>query len=194
MFRHAPAGIVLAVLMLAGPLVGWAQVVVDAPPESLPAIESLIDKWYVEQCEGTDGQPYVLMAPGGVDASPGYLYTDNGSASLGRPYPVSIAGTMTLFRYEVTRIQADARFAKVDVRERGYQYAGAAGTTYERMGHAMLVLEIQEDGRWLVLAHSNASMGFSQSMATVPMPDLGPQGGEAPEPRCGRFREGEHAG
>jgi len=40
------------------------------------------------------------------------------------------------------------------------------------MGSAVFVLEKQEDGRWLVLAHETHTTGFPPSLATDPMPDL----------------------
>ena len=162
------------------------------------AIERLIDDWYVEQCAAEDGRPYRLMAPGGIDASPAYRHQDNGSAALGPRYFVSLAATMPLFRYEVTGVVSDARFAKVRVRERGYRYAGAAKVTYERMGNTLMVLERQDGGRWLVLAHQTYTTGFHSSLGTTPLPDLGPDAdGHArpvPEPRCGRYRADEFAG
>jgi hypothetical protein len=51
----------------------------------------------------------------------------------------------------------------VHVRERGYFYAAAVQRTYERMGSAIFVLEKQEDGHWLVLAHESDSVGFPPS-------------------------------
>lgn len=170
----------------------------DAGSLNTAAIERLIDDWYVEHCAAEEGRPYRLMAPGGIDASPAYRHQDNGSAALGPRYFVSLAATMPLFRYEVTGIVSDARFAKVRVRERGYRYAGAAKVTYERMGNTLMVLERQDDGRWLVLAHQTYTTGFHSSLGTTPLPDLGPDADgharPAPEPRCGRYRADEFAG
>lgn len=160
-----------------------------------PEVLRLIDDWYAEQCAGEEGRPYRLMAPGGIDASPGYRYRDTGSAALGPRDFVSLAATAPLFRYEITRVRADAWFAKVQVRERGYRYASAAGKTYELMSDAVLVVERQDDGRWLVLAYRTNSTGFHSSLATDPMPDLGPdaEGSQRtiPETRCGRFMADE---
>ncbi|MGA0545580.1 hypothetical protein ACO2Q1_09910 [Brevundimonas sp. VNH65] len=171
----------------------------DLPePEISPniaAIQKLVDDWYVEQCAGDQGRPYRLMAPGGIEASPAYTYLDKGSAALGPRVFVALAATIPLFRYEVTQIRADARFAKIRVRERGYRYASAAKVTYERMSDTLLVVERQDDGRWLVLAHQTSSTGFHPSLGTTPLPDLGPdaqgQDRPTPEPRCERFRPDE---
>lgn len=161
------------------------------PPGDDPGILRLVDDWYAEQCAAARGRPYRLMAPGGIDASPGYVYPDTGSAAAVPPIYVSLAATAPLFRYEIAQIRADPRFARVRVRERGYRHASASAKTYELMSDAVLVAERQDDGRWLVLAYRTTSTGFHSSLATDPMPDLGPdaegaQGG-IPEPRCGRF-------
>lgn len=168
------------------------------PPEQTIAIERLVDDWYAQQCAGEEGRPNLLMAPGGIEASPGYHYPDTGSAALGPRQYTSLAATSSLFRYEVASVVADARFAKLYIRERGYRYAEAAGVTYERMGDTRLVIERQDDGRWLVLAHQTFTTGFHPDLGTKPLPDLGPQAdGEArpaPAPRCGRYRADEFAG
>lgn len=202
MFCHhafKPFGVLAAFLMAA--LTGPTAAMEDQPDPPSPdsaAIETLIDDWYREQCAGENGRPYRLMAPGGINASPAYRYRDTGAAALGPRYYVSLAATMPLFRYEVTHVRADARFAKIRVRERGYRYASAAKVTYELMGSTLLVVERQDDGRWLVLAHETYSTGFHPSEATSPLPDLGPdQNGEprpVPQPRCGRSRPNEFAG
>ncbi len=188
-------GLSFAVLAALGTLAipGLGRALAQDQPD--PAIERLVDDWYAEQCAGERGRPYRLMAPGGIDASPGYRYRDTGSAALGPRDFVSLAATAPLFRYEITRVRADAWFAKVQVRERGYRYASAAGKTYELMSNAVLVVERQDDGRWLVLAHETNSTGFPPSLATDSLPDLGPERAEEhgplPAPGCSRFRSGE---
>lgn len=47
-----------------------------------------------------------------------------------------------------------------------------AQTTYERAGSALFVLEKQDSGRWLVLAHSTSTVGIPPNLKTDPMPDL----------------------
>lgn len=184
--RSSILAAVAALAALAAPCVGLPQ----AEADQAPAIERLVDDWYAEQCAGERGRPYRLMAPGGIDASPGYRYRNDGSAALGPRYYVSLAATAPLFRYEITQVRADTRFARVGVRERGYRYASAAGKTYEVMSDTLLVVERQENGRWLVLAHQTNSTGFSSSLATNPLPDLGPDGGQ-PEARCAPFKSDE---
>lgn len=76
------------------------------------------------------------------------------------------------FDHEITRLVVDERFARVQVWERAYFYAAAAQRTYERAADALFVLEKQEDGRWLVLAHRSESVGIPLNRITDPMPDM----------------------
>lgn len=190
---HAMRSLLLALAL--APASGGATARALAPSADDPGILRLVDDWYAEQCAAASGRPYRLMAPGGIDASPGYVYPDTGSAAAVPPIYVSLAATAPLFRYEVTQIRADPRFARVRVRERGYRHASASAKTYELMSDAVLVAERQDDGRWLVLAYRTTSTGFHSSLATNPLPDLGPDAEGAqratPEPRCGRFRADE---
>lgn len=190
---HAMRSLLLALAL--APAAGWPPARALDPSAHDPGILRLVDDWYAEQCAADRGRPYRLMAPGGIDASPGYVYPRTGSAAAVPPVYVSLAATAPVFRYEITEVRADPRFAKVRVRERGYRYASAASKTYELMSDAVLVVERQDDGRWLVLAYRTTSTGFHSSLATNPMPDLGPDAEGAqratPEPRCGRFRADE---
>jgi hypothetical protein len=155
----------LATPALAGPIQAQA-------PGDEAAVRALIGEWYDAHRAGTEGAPWRLHAPGAIDASPSYRHVDTGAAVLGPRVYSSLAATSLLFEYEITRLVLDPRFARVDVRERGYSYAWAVQRTYERMGSAVFVLERQEDGRWLVLAHETNTIGFPPSLATNPMPDL----------------------
>jgi hypothetical protein len=157
----------LALMLLGGPVQAQAPVSDDET-----AIRALIGEWYEAQRAGSEGAPWRLLAPGGIDASPGYSHVDTGAAVLGPRVYHSLAATALRFEHEVTRLVLDPRFARVHVRERGYFYAAAVQRTYERMGSATFVLEKQDDGRWLVLAHSTEPIGFPPSLATDPMPDL----------------------
>jgi hypothetical protein len=158
---------ILAVTALVGPATAQIGGVADEV-----AIRALIGEWYVEHRNGGDGRPHRLLAPGAIDASPGYTYVNTGARALGPRVYHSLAATALEFRLEITRLVIDPRFARVHVRERGYYYAAAVHQTYERMGSALFVLEKQEDGRWLVLAHTSDPVGFPPSLATIPMPDL----------------------
>jgi hypothetical protein len=141
-------------------------------PADEAAIRELIDKWYVEHRAADEGHPWAFLAPGGIDRSPGYRHVDTGAAVLGPPVYTSLAATSLQFSHEITRLIVDTRFAKVNVRERGYFYAWAAQRTYERLGSALFVLEKQDSGRWLVLAHSTSTVGIPPNLKTDPMPDL----------------------
>lgn len=136
------------------------------------AIRALIEKWYVEHRAGAEGRPDSLRAPGAIDASPGYRYIDTGKRSAGPRVYNSLAHTALEFSHEISRLVMDARFARVHVWERGYFYAAAAQKTYELLGSTTFVLEKQEDGRWLVLAHQTSSVGIPPNLKTDPMPDL----------------------
>lgn len=165
MWRVVLAMAMLAAIVLAGPVQAQA-------PEDEAAIRALIGEWYEAHQAGSDGAPWRLHAPGAIDASPGYRHVDTGAAVLGPRVYHSLAATSLTFEHAVTRLVLDPRFARVNVRERGYSYAWATQRTYERMGSAVFVLEKQEDGRWLVLAHETHTTGFPPSLATDPMPDL----------------------
>ncbi len=136
------------------------------------AIRALIDKWYAEHRAGPKGRPDTLRAPGAIEASPGYRYLDTGQRSAPPRVYNSLAHIALEFNHEITRLVIDPRFARVHVWERGYFYAAAAQKTYERAGSATFVLEKQEDGRWLVLAHQTYTVGIPPTMKTDPMPDL----------------------
>jgi len=141
-------------------------------PGDEAAIRELIDKWYAEHRAADEGHPWAFLAPGGIDNSPGYRHIDTGAAVLGPRVYTSLAAISLQFSHEITRLTADARFAKVNVWERGYFYAWAAQRTYERAGSALFVLEKQDDGRWLVLAHNTNTVGIPPTLKTDPMPDL----------------------
>jgi len=164
--RRVALLVALAVLLVGG--IGGAR----AQEADETAIRTLVSEWYAEHRKGEDGRPYRFHAPGAIDASPGYTHVDTGARSLGPRIYHSLAADALEFRHEITRLDRDARFARVHVRERGYFYAAAVQRTYERMGSAVFVLEKQDDGRWLVLAHESNSVGFPPSLATDPMPDL----------------------
>ncbi len=136
------------------------------------AIRALIDKWYVEHRAGPDGRPDRLKAPGSIDPTPGYLYPATRSAAAGPRSYNSLAYTALEFRHEISQLKIDPRFARASVYERGYFFAWAAQRTSERLGSATFVLEKQDDGRWLVLAHQTYTMGIPPNLKTDPMPDL----------------------
>ncbi len=160
-------------LLLSLLIIFAASAHVDAQtPQDETAIRSVIDGWYTEQRAGEDGHPWRYLAPGGIDNSPGYHHVDTGAARLGPRAYTSLAATSLQFNHEITGLAADARFAKVNVWERGYFYAWAAQTTYEQAGSALFVLEKQADGRWLVLAHQTNTVGIPPTLKTDPMPDL----------------------
>lgn len=148
------------------------MVAVPAAAQDHPAIRATVAGWYAELAKRDEGRPERLAAPGFINASPYYAHRNNGSAALGPRYYTSLPAIAMQFRYDVESIEADARFAKVRVWERGYFYAYAAQETYERAASTLFVLERQKDGRWLILAHESYSAGIPPGKHTDPMPDL----------------------
>jgi hypothetical protein len=150
----------------------WAAPAYAASSEDETAIRALIEEWYAQKREAGDGHLFRLLAPGAIDASPGYYYVNTGARSAGPRVYNSLGATALQFNHEITRLVLDPRFARAQVWERGYFYAWAAQKTYERAGSATFVLEKQDDGRWLVLAHQTHTVGIPPNMKTDPMPDL----------------------
>lgn len=136
------------------------------------AIRALIADWYAQHRAAAEGNPWRLLAPGAIDASPGYRHVYTGTARLGPRIYTSLAATALRFEHEISRLDIDPRLARVGVWERAYYYAWAVQRTYERAGYATFVLEKQEGGRWLVLAHETEPVGIPPNRITNPMPDL----------------------
>lgn len=149
----------------------WVAPAYAAAPEDETAIRALIEEWYAQK-RAADGHPWNLLTPGAIDASPGYYHVNTGARSAGPRVYNSLAAPALQFNHEITRLVLDPRFARVQVWERGYFYAWAAQKTNERAGSATFVLEKQDDGRWLVLAHQTHTVGIPPNMKTDPMPDL----------------------
>lgn len=136
------------------------------------AIRALIDRWYDAQRAGEDGRVHALLAPGAIDASPGYHHLDHGAANRAPRVYTSLAATALQFEHEISRLDIDTRFARAGVWERGFFYAWAAERSYESLGYATFVLEKQADGQWLVLAHHTGAVGIPPTMGTDPVPDM----------------------
>jgi hypothetical protein len=135
-------------------------------------IRTLISDWYAIHA-GADARPhYTLLAPGAIDAGPGWEHIDTGRRSLGPTINRSLAARALKFEHDVDALKIDARLAKAQVWERGYFYAWAVQKTYESAASALFVLEKQDDGRWLILAYEARSVGIPPSKVTDPMPDL----------------------
>ena len=139
-------------------------------------VRAVIADWYERIGHKAANRPYVLMAPGAVDSGPGYSVPadlDSGSRVLRGPWiNHELAARALKFSYDVDVLKVDPRLAKAIVWERGYFYAWSAQQTYENAASALFVLEKQEDGRWLILAHDAHSIGIPPNKITDPMPDL----------------------
>lgn len=161
LLRSAAAGLVLT---LAAPAAAEA---------GEDGIRAAIARWYGELGKREKGRPWSAVAPGFIEASPPYRHVDNGSRKLGPRVYTSLAAQALKFSYDVESIRADSAFARVQVWERGYFYAWAAGRTYELGASTTFVLERGEtDGRWRILAHQSSSQGIPPNKVTDPMPDL----------------------
>jgi hypothetical protein len=143
------------------------------------AVRAVIAEWYRRVGQKVAAAPDVLFAPGGIDAGPGYEEIPylapeyrSRAAYNGPRINNELASKALTFSYDVDVMKLDPRFAKVWVWERGYFYASAAQVTYENAMSTLFVLEKQDDGRWLILAHHGTSQGIPPNKITTPMPDL----------------------
>ncbi|HVY89094.1 MAG TPA: hypothetical protein VG942_09520 [Hyphomonadaceae bacterium] len=148
-------------------------------PDDGAKVRAVIADWYSRVGHAEADRPYLLMAPGGVDAGPGYAEipdipaAQRSAAAWSGPHINNeLAAQALKFSYDIDVLKVDAHLAKAMVWERGYFYAYAAQQTYENAALAMFVLEKQADGRWLILAHQATSIGIPPTKVTTPMPDL----------------------
>ena len=143
------------------------------------AVRALIAQWYAGlQARATqpttlsqDGN-WRLYAPGAIDGGPGETELNPGSRARSPTISNELAARALTFAYDVDALRIDGRFAKANVWERGYFYAFAAQQTYENAASALFILEKQDDGRWLILAHQAHSIGIPPTKRTDPLPDL----------------------
>src|SRR5690349_5727910 len=142
-------------------------------------IRAVIAEWYQRVGKDQADQPYLLMAPGGIDGGPGFAEIPyqrpeqrSAAAYSGPRLNNELASKALKFSYDIDVLKVDARLAKAIVWERGYFYAWAAQQTYENAASAMFVFEKQADGRWLILAHEAHSEGIPPNKITSTMPDL----------------------
>ncbi|MEQ1780798.1 MAG: hypothetical protein ABMA14_05525 [Hyphomonadaceae bacterium] len=145
-------------------------------PNDEAAVRAVIADWYARVGKPEADMPWLVLAPGEIEAGPGYsvpadLHSE--SAALRGPWIIhELAAQAMQFAYDIDLLKVDPRFAKAMVWERAYFYASAAQKTYELGAGTLFVLEKQADGRWLILAHSANSEGIPPNKVTDPMPDL----------------------
>lgn len=143
------------------------------PRSAEEEIRGTIAEWYVQLAKQDRGRIWSLVAPDYVEATPHYMFKETRSAAAPPRIYSSLAATALQFAYDVESLIIDPNFAKVAVWERGYFYAFAAKSSYERAASTLFVLERQaKDGRWLILAHRSNSIGIPPNKATRPMPDM----------------------
>lgn len=143
------------------------------------AIRDVIAHWYAGLRERMT-QPatlsksgnWRLYAPGAIDGGPGETALNPDSRARSPTVSNELAAGALTFSYDVDALAIDSRFAKALVWERGYFYAFAAQKTYEMAASTLFILEKQDDGRWLILAHEARSIGIPPTKRTDPLPDL----------------------
>ncbi len=165
--------VVTGILAIATALPAFAQT-----PDDEAKVLAVVADWYERVKDPRAGRPYMLMAPGGVDAGPGYAEIPNwpeyrsAAAYSGPMINNEMVSKAMRFTYDIGRILLNADLAKVDVWERGYFYASAAQKTYELAVDTVFVLEKRPDGTWKILLHDGRSAGIPPNRITNPMPDL----------------------
>jgi hypothetical protein len=138
------------------------------------AIRAVIARWYGELQKGFDRKNWQLYAPMAIDGGPGETETNPDSRARSPTVSNELAARALQFSYDIDVLTIDQRLAKVIVWERGYFYAWANKQTYENAAHAIFVMERQQDGRWLILAHQASSVGIPPNKRTDPLPDMKP--------------------
>ncbi len=156
-----------------------AMPAVAQAPDDDAKVRAVVAAWYEHVADPKAKPPYRLMAPGGVDAGPGYAEIPyippekrSAAAYNGPTINNEMVARAMRFSYEIDRIVLNPDLAKVDVWERGYFYASAAQKTYELAVNTMFVLEKRPDGAWKILLHEGHSEGIPPNKITNPMPDL----------------------
>lgn len=164
----------LGLLFLAWLLVPLSAAAAGPPSASAePAIRATLERWYEELAKREEGRTWDIVAPGFIDSTPPVYHAKTRSRALGPRVYVSLPAQAMKFSWEIDSIRIDPNFARVEVWERGYFYAYAAQTTYERASSTTFILERQDkDGRWRIAAHQTGSYGIPPHKITNPMPDL----------------------
>ena len=142
-------------------------------------VRAVIAAWYQRVGKVPADAPWSLMAPGAIDGGPGYAEIPyqpperrSRAAYSGPRINNELASKALKFAYDIDLMKLDPRLAKVRVWERGYFFAAAAQVTYENAVSTMFILEKQDNGAWLILAHEAHSEGIPPNKITKPMPDL----------------------
>lgn len=163
------AVLALAVLCQATPVLAQT-------PEDEAAVKAVIADWYVRVGKAKADAPWMLLAPGGRDAGPGYAEPadlNSGAAVIRGPFINNeMAAKAMQFSYEIDVLKVDPRFAKAIVWERGYFYASGAQKTYELAASTTFLFEKQDNGAWEILLHDARSTGIPPNKITSPMPNL----------------------
>ena len=143
------------------------------------AVLSLISQWYQELRKGRAGRRLQLMAPG-AELLPRRCPDRCGPqpralSPLERiAYPHYLAERAQEFTYEVERLTVEATLARVDVWERGFDYAPALEKTTQSAADAVFILEKREGEGWKVLLYRSLVRAVRAKDKDAPLPDLAP--------------------
>lgn len=166
--------VAMTVLALAIAAPAFAQA-----PDDEAKIRAVIADWYHRVADPEERRPWQIMAPGGIDAGPGYAEIPyrareerSAAAYSGPTINNEMISKAMRFSYEVDRLILNPDLARVDVWEKGYFYASAAQKTYELAVDTMFLLQKQTNGEWRILLHQGTSQGIPPNKITNPMPDL----------------------
>lgn len=157
-------------------VIGFAMPAFAQTAEDDTKVRALIADWFVRVGQVVADAPWSLMAPGAIDAGPGYaeIYelpekSRSGAGFVGPVINNELASKALKFEYDIDLLKLDPRFAKAVVSERGYFYAPAAQATYQIANSTIFLFEKMDDGRWLILAHEAKWNGIPSDTS---MPDL----------------------
>lgn len=136
-------------------------------------VRSAIAAWYAELQKGPDGRMYTLTTPQPILEHCECLPPDITPAKYALPvFRDELAYSALKFSYEIDALRIDDDFARVEVWERGWYYAGSSKVTYENDADTTFVLERDDDNRWQVLAYTARRSAVHPKHADEPRPDL----------------------
>lgn len=165
----------LILKLAAGLALLFAPAAIAQAPDDEAQVRAVIAEWYDRVGQQPANAPWMLLAPGGHDAGPGYAVPadlHSGVAGIRGPWiNHELAARALVFDYDIDQLIVEDHLARARVWERGYFYASAAQRTYETAASTLFVLE-KRDGIWLILVHHASSQGIPPNRITDPMPDL----------------------
>lgn len=142
-------------------------------------VRALIAGWYAEMRKGNEARPWTLMAPGGMllpRECPDQCGPLPRVAKPRDPYsPFYLARRAKKFAHEITRLRVERTLARVDVWERGWDYAWALKKTTQSAASGLFILEKRPGKAWKVLLYESEVRALRPQDQDGPPPDLSPQ-------------------